>query len=1075
MENKKCVKCGYSTELSALQSESNAETFAVLKIEFPNADIIKTAFGSNQIYTKFKANLDKLINGYAITLGVRRQIIKNNIYLLRFNKSYTLATSASSAIQAAIELANLITRMNVKLLDRKNVALKCNFTIMKRDSDKNPYDIDTGFRANLLNQDDSLSVKALDSCQIITDEDFYEYYKDNYKLDNLDNILVKDEMKRFYQVDIENHINLNEYLEEIKKDEDDEDVIEVPDFIRDGIKAQDVIAQRTLEEANIIADEQLYNIDLINFDEINCAFYSTENVKVIDNIVEILQKIPRGIIGIKGSEKYQPYSLRLLAAADEIGIYQNVLQITCHNDMKYSPYAFFRELLLTVFDYTVSQKLFSQNDFSIFDGLDTDNLIKDLACLRKRDMKNLDDTRSEYFSVFLALLKSLPDTLIYIENFEKIDEGSKYVLSLLFDRFNEMNISYIISYDKDYSLHKDSHFLLSRPYYTEITLIPSSFSSIIAANPDFYKNIESDFYFKRIAKYAAGSTLFLDYAIQFLIESEVYRIKDNALEMINPKTTVIPATLSQLIKRRLNLLKDNTDLIKFLAMCVFIGPRIDSKTYDSFDIPNKDEITQDLADKGHLYIYNDCIYFPNYNLLRENLFDIIDIENFSMLAQEMFDTVFEENMPSPAKIFLYEKLEDGDNIIFEWEKLANLDLSMGDFASYLNCSGEIIKNLDKYGKNRSKNEIQKYKTSVYSNIANNMFEYNPDLTREIADKTLNDLQHGENTKNFTDLCMKMIQGAMDHGEYIYALNLTHKILGVMDKVSIDPSAANFDMKFLLMSIIHIKILFGIGAYNDCIDIGYNVLNALDSSKLEQIQYSMITKENLVDMLVESIAYIAISDVIALREDVGEFLDTVRKLYNFVPKEYDIFKELQKLVRGQNAQAPENLRGDNVFSNICYHIIRAFTVCKNDTHGFAREVYKAKIIAKDAYIFNLELFTDTLIGYSYTRLESYMKASYILYQVVRTSQSKGMNSVTFAAWYVMSILNFMQKKYDIAYGILNNSSIQLEKTGNLSEFLSLLNKVGMYKLMNASGEHEKAQICLSQAKYIIDKYKLNFDI
>ena len=274
-------------------------------------------------------------------------------------------------------------------------------------------------------------------------------------------------------------------------------------------------------------------------------------------------------------------------------------------------------------------------------------------------------------------------------------------------------------------------------------------------------------------------------------------------------------------------------------------------------------------------------------------------------------------------------------------------------------------------------------------------------------------------------------------------------------------------------LIHIKILFNIGAYNDCIDIGYNVLNALDSPKLEKAQYTIITKENLINMLIESIAYIAISDILAFREDVGEFLNIVYKLFNFVPKEYEIFKELQKLVRGETAHAPENLRGENVFSNICYHIIRAFTVCKNDTQEFAREVYKAKIIAKDAYLFSLELFADTLIGYSYTRLESYMKASYILYQVVRTSQAKGMNSVTFAAWFVMSILNMMQGKYDIAYGILNNSSVQLEKTGNLSEFLSLLNKINLYKLLIASGEQEKAQICLNQAKYIINKYELNF--
>ena len=58
---------------------------------------------------------------------------------------------------------------------------------------------------------------------------------------------------------------------------------------------------------------------------------------------------------------------------------------------------------------------------------------------------------------------------------------------------------------------------------------------------------------------------------------------------------------------------------------------------------------------------------------------------------------------------------------------------------------------------------------------------------------------------------------------IYALGLTHKVLSAMDGVSIDPAAENFDLNYLVMSMIHVKILFNTGAYDDCLDIGYNVL------------------------------------------------------------------------------------------------------------------------------------------------------------------------------------------------------------------------------------------------------------
>ena len=209
MKNQKCVKCGYSTEISAVQGESNAETFAVVKIEFPNNDVIKTALGSNQAYSKYTTKLDEVINKYVSSLGVRRQIVKNSTYIIRFNKQYTFASSANSAIEAAIELVNQITRLNVKLLSKKNVVMKANFSIFKRDADKNPYDISTGFDANMLKQGQEKAQRALDSCQIMTDEDLYELYKDKYKLESLDAVLVEGKMKRFFEINIKDKIRMH--------------------------------------------------------------------------------------------------------------------------------------------------------------------------------------------------------------------------------------------------------------------------------------------------------------------------------------------------------------------------------------------------------------------------------------------------------------------------------------------------------------------------------------------------------------------------------------------------------------------------------------------------------------------------------------------------------------------------------------------------------------------------------------------------------------------------------------------------------------------------------------------------
>ncbi|MBP3848095.1 zinc ribbon domain-containing protein [bacterium] len=1072
MKNQKCIKCGHSTEISAIQAESNAETFAVVKIEFPNYDVIKTALGSNQLFTKFKANVDKLINGYAVTHKVRRQIINNGIYLLRFNKAYTLSSSANSAIEGVISLANSITRLNVKLLNKKNIFLKANFTIMKRDADKNPYDIETGFQANMLNQSNDKAAKALESCQIITDDDFEEFYSKAYKMESLDSALVNGKMKRFFEIDIKEFINIDEFMKELLTEEDEEP--EIPNFINEGMLEQDKITERTIEEINEIAGEDLYAVELINFDEINCAFYTTENVRVLDNITEVLQEVPKGIIGIKGSDMYQPYTISVLAVVNQLGLFQNIIPITCHDNMKYSPYSFFREMVSAIFNFTISQKLFNSNDFTAFSTIDTDYLIRDLVNLKQREIGNIEDTREKYLTVFLSLLKSIPETMIYIENYEKIDSSSMFVLGLLFDHFEEMNISFIISYDKDFSLHKYNHFLLSRPYYTEITLIPTAFKKIVEAGEDYYSNIKNDFYFKRISKYAAGSTLFIDYAIQYLIESGIYAYENNKIELVNAKTTMIPSNLKLMMQRRLNLMKDDENVLKLLSMCAILGPRVDTKTVNSLGIKDWETIADNLSQRGFIYFYNDSIYFSNYNILRENIIEIYNDDKKKEIAKELLEKIYTVEMPSPEKASIYSILGESQKVISEWENLANLNLSMGDFSAYLNCSGQLIKTLDKYKDEWDKDELKSYKSTIYENISNNMFEYDPEQTREIADKTLEDLQKSQDKNNFTDLCIKMIQGALNHGEYLYALSLTHKILTAMNDASIDPAAKNFDLKFLLMSIVHIKILFGIGAYNDCIDIGYNVFNALEVSKFDNIEYTLISKDELKFLIIESAAYVAISDILTMREDVNEFLEIINKLYDFIPKEYSIFSKLQDLLKGNNVTVSEEEKGDNTFTEITYHIIRTFTEHQDNPKEIAKEIYKVKLIAKETFSYPFELFADLIIGYSYAKLKSYYKASSILYEVVKASKDRGLNSITLLAWYVLSILNMKQGRFDIAYGILNNSSIQMEKLGGVSDYLMLLIKFNMYKLMKCLKVDDKADICLAQAKYIVKKYGINFN-
>ena len=1072
-ELKRCKKCNYPLEKSVIQNEANTDEFAILNLEFTNLSEIKTVFGSAKAYNKFKINLDKLISDYSRSIGIRRQIIDNKYYIFRFSKDYTFNSSAGSAAQAVIDLLNNLTRLNCKMAKRNNVTVKCSITLLKRTVNNNPNNCKSDFNVKLLSENNAeIEQRILNSYQVITDNAVFEALENDYKITPLNSVMVNGEMTMFYEMDVKNDISIDPTL---LADDEDSDEIKVPNFVQNMLLEQDEYDGEALARAEDPIDhDAIYDMESINFSELNCDFIRTENIDFFYHMINKLQSVPQGILAVKSPQLYVPYSLKVINEIEQLRIYNNIIAITCYDEMKYSPYAFFRDLISAIFEYTVSQKLFKNNDFSAFSSIDPKNLIRDLITLSDREIEDAFENRNEFFSIFMTLMSIIPNTLIFIEEFEKIDESSYEIMKYLFENFEELKISYLITYDKKFSLHKDSHFLLSKPYYTEIALKPTPFEKIINDNKEFYKEILNDFYFQRIAKYACGSILFLDFAIQYLIESEVYALKEDYVEMINPKTIIIPSNLNRLMRRRLNLLKDDPDAIKFLATLILLGTRIDGATIESLGYENVEEIIEKLSSMGYIYYYNNCIYFPNYNLLRNNLLEVINKVDLQKIANELFSKVFVQDMPSPVKSYLYMLLEDAGNAFLEWEKLAKINLQLGDYNSYLNCCSEILKLLEKNAVPEGiAEDVEVYKLKLYENISDNLYEYIPEQTQEIAELTLKNLEETTNIDKLIQLCSKMIQGAIISSRFGHALALTHKVLSLIPNASIDPEAPNFNLYFFLMSLVHVEILFNMGAMEDCIDIGYRVLDVINSSNYLKFKPDYMEEEEFKNMIIRCVGCIAIANIVQLKGNVRQFLDLAYSALDFVPKTYDIFIQLEEAIHGHEITISENMIGQDNFSPVVYHVINAFAQYNNDPQGFAEVVYQAKILSRNSGLKQVETFCDLLIGYTYIQMGMFPKASSIIYKIIKTVKIQGMQMLEHLAWYFLAEMNIREKKIDVAYGMLNNSTIQLEKQGRSSDYLLMLLKYSMFKVMMHMGNYQKAEICINQAEYLRQKYDINF--
>lgn len=1068
---KVCKKCGFDTEKSVIMNEANTDDFAAILLEFPNLSDMSRLLGSAKLYNKFKVSLDKVIADHVKSVGLRRQII-GKTSIIRCDKDYTFNSSALTAIQVCVDLVNKITAMNCKLTKKKDATVKANFIIIKKNVNDDPNDVNSGININLVNDKaKTRNEKILGTFQVLVDDNVSNAIEGDYKTTPLNSIMLNGKMVMVSEVDIKNSVI-------IEFPEDDNDEIEVPNFVQNMLIEQDKLDGAALNKLNSLKkdDDAIYDIDTITFEEIKCDFIRTENLQVIYHLANKLQEHPKGILSIKTPEMYKPYTLKVLNAAAETGLYNNIITITCYDEMKYAPYSFFRDLVSTIFEYTVNQKLFFENDFSIFNNIDPDGLMRDLMTLQVRHDEDIEHLRFSYYDIFLTMFQIIPKTLIYIEDFEKIDASSYDVMKYLLQMFDQLDISFLISHDKDFTLHKDCHFLLMRPDYTEITLKATSFETMVEENKNYYKNILNDFYFQRIAKYACGSSLFMDYALQYLCEEEVYAANEETIEMVNPKTIIIPSNLDKLMARRLSLLQDDPETMKFLTSIVLMGTRIDMTTITSLDYKNYKEIIEKLSNLGYLYEYNNCIYFPNYNLLRRNLLTTISPIYLDEIANYLFEKVYNgADMPSTSEAYLYKLLHQNEKEQKEWEALASVDYSLGDFNAYIHCSKRILELLDENKDPEQAEEIENYKAEIYKHISESLYDYVPENTAEIAQDTLRNIEKAADTDAIVRLCNRMINGALLAGDYNQALDLMHKVLTLLPPSSINPQDENFNSYFFLMSLIHVQILFNIGSLIDCIDVGYKVLNVINNETIGVLKPEHLTDEEFKALIIDASGYVALANVLLLTNNVQEFLNILRGSIDFVPASYDLFITLQDLLHGNPIdKLPEEVDQNDRFGTILMYIISAFTSSNGDYNAFAEYIYKAKVEARMMRQHQLELFSDLLIGYAYSQAGSYEKAEFIIYRIIKTTSDNGMLMVLYTAWYLMSVIHLIQHKYDVAYGIINNIQIQLEKSNDISEYLLMLFKYNLFKVLMYKQEFDMAEICINHAKYIASKYGINFE-
>lgn len=1047
----KCAKCGLSTYKSIAISNSNIDEFAALVLKFPNLDELKMVLASTKLYEKFKLNLDKLIFDFARERELSREVIDDS-YVIKFNKDFSYPASANSALQGAIELLNSLTELNFKLNKAKDTTLQCNIAVLKRDISSLPEDYNSGFDIKLIYQDKKQS-KLLNGLQVITDSDIYERVADNYELSTLSSTFVKNKTVTFFELNIKKYVKIP---------------------VEEEIAEDSGLAQLPVFDEDLYAQNDLYDVDALNLEELKFNFESVESHNLVSKLVLKLLENPSSIVSVKSGYQFFPRTSELISKITDTKKYSNVFGVTCSDSLKYEPYGFFKELIQNVCNFSKASKNFYLHSFDMFKDIDPSGYIVNLMNSKIRDSSIPEETRYFMFDIFSNVLSTLKGSLIYIEDFSNIDDSSYEILQMFFEKFEEMGISFLIMTDRDFSLHKNSHFLLSNKYYTEFLVMPSDINDIIALNSKYYAAVIKSHYIQKLAQNFKGSYLYFNLAMDYLIESAAFVVgNDGALELGDSKNIFLPPKFDELIVKKLNLLSSNDEaLFALYIKLLLIGQRIDFALISLLDIPDVMPMLQLLAKSKFISITKNAIYINNYGLYAKNFYQAVSKELLVQSCNDLLSKLFAENAPTVIQALMLRIIQNKDDEFLLWKKLSKLNSSLGDFSAYLNCCNNFLK-ID----SSAPDDNDEYQAEIYQNVSNLLYKYSPEKLSGMVQNILDDLKKTEDNNKIVELCNKMLQGYLMSGSYKNALDAIVKITSNFSNMSIDPQSEDFNIAFFFISLIKIEILFSIGSFKDCIEASDEILRVITPDNFRQLKPVHLNTEQFEDIIFDAMYFAISARILLLSNDTNTFIELVKTKLGRVPQGYNLFESLRTVLSGgvvDNLSEAFDVDEDR-FSKALYYIILAFNNYKDDYQKFANIIYQAKINARVNRLFQIELACDLLMGFAYFRLGKNIKSSKIYNNVLETAEKNGLKFITTIAWYLISLQKFEEENFKIAFGVANNALIQLEKDETSNELFFFLFKFILYKILLSQGDESSAILCLNNAKMIKDKFSLNYDL
>lgn len=1044
----KCPKCGLNVNASIGLRESVIEEFAVLTIEITNFEDIKTAFKSDKITEQFKKNLYSMIKKTAAQKKLRVQFI-DDTFIIRFCKDYSFVESCNSALDFSIYVAQSVTEINQKLFDAKGIALKTQMAVQKRDVYSKPSEYKSGININVVYSSSGKS-HLFNNIEVVVDSYVYQVTKVKYPYQSLSAVYIKNQMVMFFELILHKIIKLE------KEKEVDSNLIKLP------------------ERVDYVPEEEADESALINFSGLNCTFLRAKGETLKGEIEKIKNKnIQNPIIAIKGEERIG--KLELLSNSDIQSIFNdsNIVRFSCPDKNKYCAYGLLKQMLLA---YKNTSELNVLLNPESVDGITQDTNLQNLLKMHVSSSGHPEDLRYGYFDSFIGFVSSIPfKTLFVIENFENADESSLEILKYLVENKTMGNIGFIVSCDKDYSLHRKVYKLMTSNNYFEIEMKPSANKTIVAENIEKLKNIKDSFFLEKVLENTKGSHFYFAQALKYLVDDKILEQKEGRYKVKKEKMLVIPKDFDELIQKRITHLQTVENAFELFGSILLASERIPVSTIRLLGIKDDIKIIKYLSDNNFVKIIDDKEVFVNhYNLYRKNLITVCASQQLQDLSTGLLEKLYiNTNAPNFVKAQLLELAKIKKEAFAQWHSLAMISSQIGDFCAYLNCTNKFLSLVDNVIDSDTDRTVEQVKMDVYGELASMLYKYYPDKIINFLEMLLENLEEKQDDQKIKEVANKLVQSCLISGNYNNALEYIGKIIARTQRSSFNPNDKDFNLNYFLVHLVTLEIYFNLGRLNECIELGEELFRHIDLRTVtENVLPEGFSKKQFEDAILDALFFINAARVIQLTPDRQEKIDFV---INTHPQNYACFRLLKLFIdfyEGKDIIEPMKQIAksglNDKYSQMLFPLLQGLISLRyKDFNGLGNYVYNAKIKAADIHLHQLEYFCDLMIGYAYLNIGNLKKAKQIFYNILDISSDKGLKNIGYMSWFLISKAEYQDKNIDMAVEILNNSVLKMEKDSNITEFFMLLFKTFSAEIMLTTDPQHKLEQALYSCEQAFD--------